>query len=178
MHRIWASITASLVALSITASAQQPTLSPTEASCRVFVQGFYDWYLPRASRSADAYPAVLKSKAQLFSPTLVQALKQDYAASKANPNEVVGLDFDPFLNSQDPSTKFSVSRVKVTGTKCSTEVHGITDGVNNEEVHPELSFVNGNWQFVNFRYEQGSDLLSMLKSLKAERQKADGQGAR
>jgi len=151
---------------------QPSTPSPNDQSCRTFVQGFYDWYLPRASQSGDFYPTVLRTKAQWFSSALLQALKQDYAASKANPNEVVGLDFDPFLNSQDPSTKFSVTKVKVQGTKCSTEVHGVTDGVNNEEVHPELNFVNGAWQFVNFRYEQNSDLLSMLRLLKADRQKA------
>lgn len=142
------------------------------------MQSFYDWYLPRASRSGDFYSTVLKTKTQWFSPILLQALKQDYAASQANPNEVVGLDFDPFLNSQDPSPKFKVTNAKVQGTKCSAEVHGITDGVSNEEVHPELSFVNGNWKFVNFRYEQGSDLMSMLKLLKTERQKAAGQGER
>jgi Protein of unknown function (DUF3828) len=159
---------------SLAALGQQPTAAPTDQSCRSFVQGFYDWYLPHARQSAVTYPTALKTKAQLFSPTLLQALKLDYAASKANPNEVVGLDFDPFLNSQDPSPKFSAGKAKVQGTTCSAEVHGITDGVINEEVHPELSFVNGNWQFTNFRYEQGSDLLSMLKSLKADRQKAQG----
>lgn len=162
---------------SVVLTAQQPAPAPTDQSCRSFVQSFYDWYLPRASRSAEAYPTTLKTKSQLFSPTLIQVLKQDYAASQANPNEVVGLDFDPFLNSQDPSPQFKVTAAKVQRTKCSAEVHGITDGVNNEEVHPELNFVNGTWQFTNFRYEQNSDLLSLLKSLKADRQKA-AQGAR
>ncbi len=157
---------------SVAAMAQQPASVPTEESCRSFVQGFYDWYLPRASRSAEAYPTTLKTKSAWFSPMLLQALKQDYAASQANPNEVVGLDFDPFLNSQDPSPKFKVTGAKVQGTRCSAEVHGITDRVNNEEVHPELNFVNGAWQFANFRYEQGSDLMSVLKSLRADRQKA------
>jgi len=172
MRVTWAFTLGAFLVCSLGAWAQQPAAQPTDQSCRSFVQGFYNWYLPHARQAATTYPTALKTKAQLFSPTLLQALKQDYAASQANPNEVVGLDFDPFLNSQDPSTSFSVTKAKVQGTKCTTEVHGITDGVNNEEVHPELSFVNGNWQFTNFRYEQGSDLLSMLKSLKAERQKA------
>ena len=160
------------VLATLTAIAQQAAAQPTEQSCRRFVQNFYDWYVPRILKSATTYDTALKSKAALFSPLLVRALREDLAASKANSGEIVGLDFDPFLNSQDPSTKFSVTKAQVQGMKCSAEVRGIADGISNEEVHPELAFRNGTWQFVNFRYEQSSDLLSMLKSLKADRQKA------
>jgi hypothetical protein len=164
-----------LAAAAVPGNAQQKSASKAEQSCRKYVQSFYDWYVPRIMKSADTYDLVLNGKApSAFSPSLLRQLRADFAAAKANPNEVVGLDFDPFLNSQDPSETFKVTRVRAAGDKCTAEVHGITDGVNNEEVHPKLMMVNGGWQFVNFRYEQNSDLLSMLKSLKADRQKAAG----
>ena len=156
----------------VTMQGQQSVAKPADQSCRRFVQGFYDWYVPRILKSADTYEIVLKNKPGLFSPALIRMLREDLSAAKANSGEIDGLDFDPFLNSQDPSTKFSVTKTKVVGTKCSAEVHGITDGVNNEEVHPELTFENGAWRFVNFHYEQNSDLIAMLKSLRADRQKS------
>lgn len=152
-------------------SQQKPSATP-EQSCRKYVQSFYDWYVPQIMKTENTYELVLRGKSPAsFSPLLLRQLKEDEAA-EANPGEIVGLDFDPFLNSQDPSETFKVTKAKVTADKCSVEVRGISSGVNNEEVHPELLLVNGAWQFVNFRYEQNADLLSMLKSLKAERQKA------
>jgi hypothetical protein len=43
---------------------------------------------------------VLKSK-YAFSPELASKLKEDLAAQEKSPGEIVGLDFDPFLNAQD-----------------------------------------------------------------------------
>jgi len=166
-------VVAALAGLS--AHSQQKPAPIAEQSCRKFVQSFYDWYVPRILNSASTYEQVLNGKASSsFSTSLLRQLRVDYAAAKANPNEVVGLDFDPFLNSQDPSETFKVTQVKVAGVKCSAEVRGIAGGVSDEEVHPELMLVNGGWQFVNFRYQQNTDLLSMLKTLREQRQKAAG----
>ncbi len=165
----WKTLFIVVVALTaVSLRSQERATAPTDRSCRKFVQNFYDWYVAHLAGSAATYPTVLKTKANLFSPTLVRLLREDYAASEANPKEVVGLDFDPFLNSQDPSPKFVVTKATVQQLKCSAEVHGITDGVNNEAVYPELTYKNGAWRFVNFRYEQ-SDLLSTLKSLRSDR---------
>lgn len=75
----------------------------TQRSAQVFVQGFYDWYIPIAQKndSGPAFNVVLKNRAYLLSPELFRALEKDSEAS-AKSTDLVGLDFDPFLNSQDP----------------------------------------------------------------------------
>jgi hypothetical protein len=85
--------------------AQVQRVQPTPESVRGFVQGFYDWYVPKAldHKIFRAWDLALKTKSSVFSPELAQALREDSAAQdKAEKGELVGLDFDPFLNSQDP----------------------------------------------------------------------------
>lgn len=50
------------------------------ASVRKFVQGFYDWYVPRALKT-DAEPLALKVKAEMFTPQLRRELQEDRVAS-------------------------------------------------------------------------------------------------
>ena len=40
-----------------------------------------------------------------------------------------------------------------------------------ESVVAELSPANGGWQFVNFHYEESQNLMSILKTLRDEREK-------
>jgi hypothetical protein len=49
-----------------------------------------------------AWNLAIKTKSSVFSPQLALALKEDSAAQAKAEGEIVGLDFDPFLNSQDP----------------------------------------------------------------------------
>ena len=155
--------------------AQAPAEQDTRKSCHAFVQNFYDWYLPRALKGGYE-DGVFRRKSALFSPELLRALKEDFEAQAKVKDEIVGLDGDPFLNSQDFSEHFVVENVSVKENTCMAEVRGLQSGKKAEYVRPELVRNRGRWIFVNFHYAKSEkppdeNLLGLLKSLRMERQK-------
>jgi hypothetical protein len=157
-------------------------LSKEERSCQKFVQEFYDWYVARdvqyeksrEVRTTSDY--VLQLRPHVLSAELLRLLKDDSEAqSKAN--EIVGLDFDPFFDSQDPSPKFEVESVSVMNDRCDAVVNGIREGEKQERVMPELVAAGQSWVFVNFHYgkskfSEDENLLSTLKFLSNDRKKS------
>jgi ribosomal protein L21E len=147
-------------------------------SARDFAQKFYSWYVPIAlnEHAGPASDLALKHRSSAFSPELLRALKEDSAAQANSPGEIVGLDFDPFLNSQDPEDRYEVGKVTRKGDSYWVEVYGVRSGKRMEPVAvlAELVRRNGHWTFVNFHYPgpHGTDLLSLLKRLREERQKS------
>ena len=148
-------------------------------SCRDFVQDFYNWYVSRDvldEKSPTGKPTsddVLRLRPQVLSAELGKLLKSDSDA-QAKAHEIVGLDFDPFFNSQDPSPEFRVKAVEIANGRCTATVNGIREGSFQETVMPELVSKNGKWVFVNFhyRYDSGdSDLIQQLNLLAAARVK-------
>jgi hypothetical protein len=115
----------------------------------------------------------------MFSAKLFRALKADREA-QANSGEIVGLDFDPFIGSQDPGDpgdRYEVRRVSRQGNRCSAEVWFSSRANKREisgspEVVAELALENGKWRFVNFGYPSlNADLLSVLQALREDRRK-------
>ena len=111
-------------------------------------------------------------------PNLLRGLKADIAAQAKVPGELVGLDFDPVLNSQDPAAHYSVGAVYTSNGHCFADVYALTAGKKGAkpEVIPELSLRNGKFQFENFHYDQseiatGANLISVLRVLKSDRVK-------
>ena len=152
----------------------------TQESCQRFVQAFYDWYLSKeavlGNSATPSMDAVLKRKANVLSPELYRRLKKDRAAQENCPGYICGLDFDPFLYSQDPSAHFKALSVTHKGSGYWVEVYGIESGKRREHVIPELIQQNGHWIFVNFHYGKNkwtddSNLLRILKDLQGGRQK-------
>jgi Protein of unknown function (DUF3828) len=148
-----------------------------QKSCRNFVQGFYDWYLKqekdncdkRLTRS-DLYKKVFKKVA--FSPELQRRLKEDDEAQAKVPLMEIGLDFDPFLNGQNPGERYEVGQVTLKNGKYWVDVYVFGNGEKSQKpsVHPELVNQNGRWCFVNFHYDTPNlDLLSILKDLRERR---------
>ena len=147
----------------------QKGTSPQEDSCRAFVQGFYDWYINPYLNSSHgiAWYEVARRKPEILSDELRKMLiAEDQAMAKTG--EINVIDFDPFLNSQDPSDKYVVVRIQVEKQKCNAIVKG------SSEVRPELVFDAGNWRFINFHYSfysedrkrkefPDNDLVNMLK---------------
>src|SRR5580700_8796469 len=114
------------------ACAQATSSSGRQRSCKAFVQGFYDWYVPKAAaeRAPDdsaqnTWELALKQKRSAFTPELYRALKEDADAQDKVEEYSVGIDFDPFLYSQNPEEHFVIENVTVTGQKCRVEVHGV-----------------------------------------------------
>jgi hypothetical protein len=146
-----------------------------EHSCRAFVQKFYDWYVPITDSRNDRFTVMLRPRRSSFNPTLWRMLvSDDEAQSRAS--EIVGLDFDPIVNSQDPSPEFKVVSATITGNQCRALVIGFNHGVREERVTPELTHSDGLWIFVNFHYRfdvngkwQDGDLIQILKDLRKSR---------
>ena len=147
----------------------------TQDSVRKFVQGFYDWYSVISHKNNIKLAPdqiAIKEKAHLFSPQLIAALKEDYEASSRHPEEIVGLDWDPFLCSQDIDDRYVVGSIKKKGRNYFAELYGVSKGKKNPEpnVTIEVAQNNGHWIFVNFHSPHGGDLLSDLKELKKSRE--------
>jgi len=144
-----------------------------ERSSRNFVQAFYTWYVPK-----HGVEDVLKYRRTALSPELFRALKEDLDASAKNSDEVVGLDFDPFLNAQDTAERYVIGSVAAKGDTFWVEVYGIWSGKKSEkpDAVAEVACKAGQCFFVNFHYgktelPENENLLSVLKALKKERQK-------
>lgn len=80
--------------------------SEGRAAARQFAAEFYAWYRP-AGGAERGVNEVLKERRAWLTPQLASLLEADQAcASRAQ--AVCRLDFDPFLNSQDPCEKYEV----------------------------------------------------------------------
>jgi hypothetical protein len=165
-----------LIVLSLSAAtpAQTPDPKTQETSCRTFVQGFYDWYVAHGTKLETA----MKVKRSALSRELADALAADLAASAKSADDIVGIDFDPFINSQDPARRYQVGKTTASGDGCSAEVFGIARGKKGAkpDVTAELRAQGATWQFTNFHYglENGpgdENLLAILSRLKSDREK-------
>jgi hypothetical protein len=152
-----------------------------QESLRVFVQSFYDWYAPKAlgSNSGPAWNNALRTKEGYFSPGLALKLRNDADAQAKAEGEIVGLDFDPFLNGQDPGEHYEVGKIVQRGESYWVDIHSVSSGKMSEKptVIAEVVQRNDQWRFVNFHYLNGRDLLGVLKALKENREQPPSKGA-
>jgi hypothetical protein len=162
--------------------AQDAEQRRSEQSCRNFVQEFYNWYVAQEiahEKSRTAGPPsneVLRFRPQVLSPELAQALQEETTAQARATDARSVLDFDPFLNSQDPSPKFVVASVALKDGRCRAVVNGIAQGKKQERVMPELILAGESWVFVNFHYGRSQvspdeNLVTTLKQLRDRRNK-------
>jgi hypothetical protein len=147
----------------------------SQKSLRNFVQGFYDWYAPKALRdnSGLAWDVAVKEKGCYFSKELALQLQEDSNAQAKAQGDIVGLDFDPFLNSQDPEGHYKVGLITQKSGGYWVDIDGDSSGnkAENVIVVAELAYKNGQWKFVNFHYPNGYNLLAVLKALRENRKK-------
>ena len=151
--------------------AAEPDPAATKSLQR-FVQEFYDWYAPH-SVSDGPLPAVdlaLKQKPSVFSARLGDALRDDSIARAKTPDMIVGLDFDPFLASQDPCVPYEVGQVVKDGNRYKVSIFEACNGkkADRATVVAELEHKASSWVFVNFDYPGSGDLMTALGLLKKE----------
>jgi hypothetical protein len=143
-------------------STHSPAKSPTE-----FVEQFYRWYTPVALREnpTPAWDIALKLKRSHFSPQLARLLKEDSDAQAAC-EELVGLDFDPIVGSQEPAERYEVGEPIRKGQLYKVDIYAVRYGSRSEKPDVKCEFVEkgGHFLFVNFFYRDGRDLLTILKS--------------
>jgi Protein of unknown function (DUF3828) len=140
-------------------------------SPQVFVQKFYAWYGPRIS---SGWARALKSKRSFFESTLANALVADADAQARNPSNIVGIDWDPFIGSQDPDSKYVAEKAIRTTTGYQVDVYGISGGKRRSkpDVRVDLTMHGGSWVITNFHYPtSGGDLLTSLRLLRQDREK-------
>lgn len=142
-------------------------------SLRSVVQSFYDWYVPRiASTHAPSVSAlILRYKKIKFNPQLVHALQADEAA-QAKSNDIVGLEADSFLDAQAPWDHYSAGQITLKDGHYWVDIHGVEAGKKHDmpDVTAELLKADDHWLFINVHSQRGSDLLTTLKLLRANRQ--------
>jgi hypothetical protein len=167
--------------LLVSASASAQATPATGAdSARRFVQEFYSWYVPMAFKPTNGatWMRAIRQRGTSFTKEIIAGLREDSVAAAKEPNEVVGLDGDPFLNSQDYCKQYKATRASQSGQNYLVDVFG---GGADCPVHPkpdivvELTRREGHWVFLNFRYpdQNPGDLLALLQQLKKDRKKPD-----
>jgi Protein of unknown function (DUF3828) len=165
----------------------QPKTDDRE-SARVFVQQFYDWYnalynadTPDKKDVVPAETTALSKKADFFDAPLRTAIIEDQNAQAKVPDDIVGLDSDPFLNAQDIGFSYQTGNVKQSGSTFAVDVHSDMAGKTRKvvlaseiAVVAEVVKVNGKWKFTNFIYpskDGDTNLLDLLKGFQKERDK-------
>jgi len=174
-------LAACLIFLTQAAAPQAPPPpTPDTASCHRFVQTFYNWYVPVAQKVTKEPPSnlALRQKGDAFTANLLHALRVDADASAHAKGDLVGLDFDPFLNSQDVDPHYDVRAATWRNNKCSVEIWSPStsdpaDKSRKPDVIADVTLEQGHWKFQNFRYpESNIDLVTLLANLRQERQMA------
>lgn len=149
-------------------------------SVRSFVSGFYQWYVPKTLKphNGPAWNSVLKYRSRMLSSGLFEALKEDSDAQAKASGVIVGLDFDPFLNTQDPCEHYEVGGIVQREQTYRAQIFGVCSGKKSEkpDVIAQVERQRGRWIFVNFdypdlekQYPNSANLLATLKALEEER---------
>jgi len=137
---------------------------------RHFVQDFYNWYAPLVLKTDTdiAWERLLKEKPLVLDSNLIHLIGNDYREQAKAKGVIVGIDFDPFLNSQDPSATYVAGKVSGNENVFRVEVRERRSdgGADNAELVAEVSRINGKWRFTNFYYGKNRDLVSILKAQK------------
>jgi len=133
-----------------------------------FYDGYWNQYLPKLKDPKFSLPgteAVLRARPPVLSQELIDLIVKDEKQSKAT-GEVGNLDFDPFLNSQDPEGKYLVTKVEASNATCKATIA-------HAHIVAELKLSGASWIFVNFHYSYftpagkkdapDADLLQILK---------------
>lgn len=165
-----------VIAIPVLMYAQNNDSTGTQDSCRIFTQEFYDWYLPNTHvkqarmNHMPAFEFALKNRRSSFDPDLVRL--SDEGRAQAQRDGEPFLDFDPVLNSQDPSRHYEVKEIAVKDGHCRADVYGEPPGRagGKPDVVAELTLKGGHWIFADFFYPDSKDpdnrsLLRMLKFL-------------
>ncbi|MCC2671566.1 MAG: hypothetical protein K0Q72_4037 [Armatimonadetes bacterium] len=167
----WVAVALALCAVGVQAVSTAPRKGRAEA-------GFTRAHAKASEASCRQAVQAFRNRPRDFSATLRQGLAEDLAAAKKSPDEIVSLDFEPFVNSQDPASRYVARKVTRSGQSYRVAVHAVVDGKVSEtpDVVPELVIWRGHWTFVNFHYpgsegEAGTNLLKLLRELRDARRK-------
>lgn len=150
--------------------------SAVEQDAMRFTQDFLRRYLGQfeesPERAANWNP--LDGIREDLSPGLLAALAADRDASIANDDEIVGLDFDPFINAQDVCEAYEARAAVARDTTTDVGVYNTCDWGHPliPDVIYQLQRHGDRWMVVDLRYGGGQSLLEVL-AYYAEQRKRD-----
>jgi hypothetical protein len=147
--------------LSMTA-AEAVQAAPLETPAAV-VEAVYHGHFAHHQR----FDETLKRERARFAAPLLALLDADGRAAAANPDEVVGLDFDPLTNGQEEATAYTVGKATIDGAAATVPVL-LRFGSERTNVTVHLAQAGGRWVVANVVSSE-SDLVKVLKDLAAER---------
>jgi len=158
------------VAAAILFAAALPQAAPPAEAPDRFVQRFYDLYTPM---SASGWSRAIRSQAlwDFLDPALARALKADADAQAGSPNDIVGLDFDPFLSAQDPWHRYEAGKASKVGAGYAVRVHGVVKGKRRTapSLVVDVTPRDGHWLIKDFHYPEGDDLAGDLRQTAKDR---------
>jgi hypothetical protein len=169
----------SLLLISSLVHANEYKYKKSTQTCQKFAQDFYSWYLPFLVKHGYGVTlkTIIKKKQDLFDGPLLQMLLEDHEAQSKFMGDLVGIDWDPFLNTQDPAQKYTVQNTSVLHDNCDAETwSGRTLATKDPkpDVIAKLKWVDGGWKFVNFddpTKKSSIDLISALEEMRRAREK-------
>ena len=146
-----------------TPAAPATTEAPTATAADAVVNALYRDHFAHEQNFDETY----RRQRALFAPELAKRLDDDLAASAANHDEIVGLDFDPLTYAQDTMTGFDVAPAAREGDAALVTVT-LRQDTTRYPVRVQLVQRDTAWRIANIRYREG-DLVSILDTLAAER---------
>ena len=163
----------------LTTHPAQAAVQPVAQQVKTFVQNFYNWYrlLAQTDHNVSTIELALQRKRFVFSRQLRALLDKDIRASHQVSGEVVGLDFDPILDSQEvPAPKYEVGSVNF-----KKGAYWVTVWASNGHQRTpkptcilEIGSEDGHWVIQNVHYEdtgfsENENLITLLQTLAKER---------
>jgi hypothetical protein len=170
LGRQWFVVAALLLAARVAAqqsspAADQPGHLEARRFVELFLQRYHAQFNETAERPADWDPTTLVQRA--LTPELARALAADRAAQMANDEENVGLDFDPFSNSQDPCETYKAGRTAQRADTLMVEILGECHG--QIPLIPDAVYMllrrGREFAIADIVYPQGASLRGVLREL-------------
>jgi hypothetical protein len=101
-------------------------------------------------------------KRVVFAPELRRLMDESFRKQRANPDEIVGLDFNPLTNAQEEANSFEVGSPIYEQTEAVVPVK-VVFGTEPSTIRVRLVLIAQRWYVSNVMYDEG-DLLAILKS--------------
>lgn len=159
------------------AAAAIPVPADTAAAVSAFVQGFYDWYVLHDTATGEldwrGIRSAITTREAAFDSSLVDALEEDERAQREDTTgNIVGLEFDPFLNAQDICGRYVAGTVRRDAGGFLVNVFAACGGRRDSLPNLVASVAGreGSWVFMNLLYpgEPATDLRTALADLRRE----------
>ena len=141
-----------------------------------FVQDFYGWYGIEANRldaKDPAWSTVVRMRPTALDSLFLRVLREDIQERENGPEGVIsGIDWDPFLNSQDPCGRYDAGVASQVGNRYLVNVLPVCgDGASAPILTAVLENWNGRWVIVTVRDSTGYDAVESIRQLQSRANK-------